>query len=185
MNVRELALKVLYEIEYNGAFSNIAIKDALQNCEITKQEKDFFTCLVYGVLDKKLTLDYIIEKHSKIKLKKISKYILIILRLGIYQLEFMNSVPTSAAVNESVKLARRYGHSASSGFVNGLLRNVSKSEVTYPEDKCEYLSVRYSFPKSMCIKWIGDFGFEFTEAMMKAFEKPSELILRANTLKIT
>ena len=72
-----------------------------------------------------MTLDYVIGKFSKIKLKKISKYILIILRMGIYQIMFMDKVPISAAVNESVKLARRYGHGASAGFVNGLLRNVA------------------------------------------------------------
>ena len=185
LNIRELAVKTLYEIEFNGAFSNIALKDALSKNEMTKQEKDFFTCLVYGALDKKLTLDYIIGKFSKVKLKKISKFILIILRIGIYQLKFMDSVPESAAVNESVKLARRYGHSASAGFVNGLLRTASKTEITYPEDRREYLSVKYSFPINMCEKWVNDFGFEFTEALMKAFEQPSDLILRANTLKIT
>lgn len=185
MNTRELAVKTLYEIEYNGAFSNIAIKDALAKNELTRQEKDFFVGLVYGTLDKKLTLDYIIGKFSKVKLKKISKFILIILRIGIYQLKYMDSVPESAAVNESVKLARRYGHSASAGFVNGLLRTASKNEVTYPTDKCEYLSVKYSFPMQMCEKWVSDFGFEFTQELMKAFEKPSSLILRANTLKIT
>ncbi len=185
MNVRELAVKTLYEIEYNGAFSNIAVKDALSANALTKQEKDFFTHLVYGTIDKKITLDYVIGRLSKVKLKKISKFILIILRLGIYQLKFMDSVPESAAVNESVKLARRYGHSASAGFVNGLLRNSSKTEILYPEDKTEYLSVRYSFPLYMCDKWIKDFGFEFTENMMMAFEKPASLILRANILKTT
>ena len=149
MNTREAALKTLYEIEYNGAFSNIAVKNMLKNQSMTMQEKGFYTRLVYGTLDKKITLDYIIEKFSKIKLKKLSKYIHLILRMGIYQLKYMDYVPDSAAVNESVKLARRYGHGASAGYVNGLLRNVSKNDIKYPDSGVNYLSVKYSFPIEM------------------------------------
>ena len=118
-NAREIAMKVIYDVEFNGAYSNMALKKALKT-DMPKQDKAFISNLVYGVTDRKLTLDYVIGKFSKIKLKKISKYILIILRMGIYQIMFMDKVPTSAAVNESVKLARRYGHGASAGFVNGL-----------------------------------------------------------------
>ncbi|MFR2180945.1 MAG: transcription antitermination factor NusB [Hominilimicola sp.] len=136
-NAREIAMKVIYDVEFNGAYSNMALKKALKT-DMPKQDKAFVSNLVYGVTDRKLTLDYVIGKFSKIKLKKISKYILIILRMGIYQIMFMDKVPISAAVNESVKLARRYGHGASAGFVNGLLRNVSKTEIEYPSDKTEY-----------------------------------------------
>ena len=106
MNARECALRVLYDIEYNGAYSNLALKNAL-SAEYSAQDRAFITALVYGVTDKRLTLDYIITRHSKIKLKKISKYIRIILRMGIYQLKFTDKIPASAAVNESVKLAKR------------------------------------------------------------------------------
>ena len=158
-NAREIAMKVIYDVEFNGAYSNMALKKALKT-DMPKQDKAFISNLVYGVTDRKLTLDYVIGKFSKIKLKKISKYILIILRMGIYQIMFMDKVPISAAVNESVKLARRYGHGASAGFVNGLLRNVSKTEIEYPSDKTEYLSVKYSFPMWLCEKWIDEFGYD-------------------------
>ncbi|MBQ2670960.1 MAG: 16S rRNA (cytosine(967)-C(5))-methyltransferase RsmB [Clostridia bacterium] len=184
MNAREKALKTLYEIEYNGAYSNLALKKSLAS-DIPPQDRSLITTLVYVTLDKKITLDYIIQKHSKLKLKKISKYILIILRMGIYQLKFMDKIPESAAVNESVKLAKRYGHGASAGFVNGVLRNAAKTEIEYPTDKTEYLSVKYSFPKEICQKWINDFGYDFTEEMLKAFSEPSRLTLRPNTLKTT
>ena len=84
MNTRELAVKTLYEITYNGAFSNIAVKDALDGKKMSKQDKDFFSRIVYGTLDKELTLDYMISRLSRVKLKKISKYILIILRLHAF-----------------------------------------------------------------------------------------------------
>lgn len=183
MNTRELALKTLYEVSFNGKYSNIAVKDTLSNADMSGAEKDFFTRLVYGTIDKEITLDYVIDRFSKVKLKKISRYILIILRMGIYQLKFMDSVPVSAAVNESVKLARRYGHGASAGFVNGLLRSVSVSELEYPKEPEKYLSVRYAFPEELCRKWTDEFGYAFTAELMDAFEKPRELILRPNTLK--
>lgn len=183
-NARETAMKVIYDVEFNGAYSNMALKKAL-NQGLEKCDKTLVTALVYGVIDKKTTLDYIISKFSKLKLKKISKYILIILRMGIYQIMFMDKIPDSAAVNESVKLAKKYGHGASAGFVNGVLRNVSKTDIVYPEDKTEYLSVRYSFPTWICEKWINDFGYDFTEKMMAAFSEPSKLTVRPNTLRIT
>ncbi len=184
VSAREAAMKVIYDVEFNGAYSNMALKKALP-ADMERRDRAMAASLVYGVTDKKLTLDYVICKFSKLKIKKLSKYILIILRMGIYQLMFMDKVPVSAAVNESVKLARRYGHASSAGYVNGVLRSVSKASIEYPTDKTEFLSVRYSFPENMCKKWINDFGYEFTEEMMKAFEQPPKMCLRANTLKIT
>lgn len=185
MNIREAALKALYDIEYNGSYSNMAVKNTLGGWDISKQDKALFTALVYGVTDKRLTLDYYISRLSKIKLKKISKYILLILRMGIYQIVFMDKIPVSAAVNESVKLAKRYGHGASAGFVNGVLRSAASKTVDYPEEKNEYLSVKYSFPLWLCDRWIDEFGFEFTESMMQAFEENKHITLRANSLKTT
>lgn len=184
MNTRETALKALYDIEYGGAYSNMVVKNVLHG-DMLPHDKAFITALVYGTIDKKLTLDYIISQFSRIKPKKISKYILLILRMGIYQIKFMDSVPHSAAVNESVKLAKRYGHGASAGFVNGLLRTVIREEIKYPQDKTEYLSVRYSYPKFIIEKWINEFGEDFCEELIGGFEKEPELILRPNTLKVT
>lgn len=182
-NPRETALRAIYDIEFNGAYSNMTLKKYLDGTE--ERDKGFITALVYGTVDKKITLDYIISKLSKIKLKKISKYILIVLRMGIYQLKYMDKIPESAAVNESVKLARRYGHSASAGYVNGVLRNAVKFTIEYPEDNTEYLSVKYSFPMKLCEKWTADFGFEFTENLLNAFGTGAPLTLRPNTLKTT
>lgn len=183
MDARERALRVLYDIEYNGAYSNLALKTALGECDA--RDRALVTALVYGVTDKRLTLDYIITRRSKLKLKKISKYIRIILRMGIYQLKFADKIPASAAVNESVKLAKRYGHASSAGFVNGVLRSVERSEIEYPTNKTEYLSVKYSFPTELCREWTERFGYEFTEKLMDAYLKPAPLTLRPNRLKTT
>lgn len=180
-NAREEALKILYRVEYEGAYPNIALKD--MSDELLSHDRALVTNIVYGVINRKLTLDYIIKQKSKIKLKKLSKYILLILRMGIYQLVFMDKIPQSAAVNESVKLAKRYGHSASSGYVNGILRNVSQNGFDYPEDKIERLSVEFSFPMWICQKWEKEFGYDFCKELMTALSKEPMLTLRPNSLK--
>lgn len=183
--VRETALKILNDIEKNNSYSNITVKNMLKNTKLSNTDRHFITGIVYGVIDKRLTLDYVISCYSKLKPKKISSYILIILRMGIYQIMFMDKIPNNAAVDESVKLAKRYGHGASAGFVNGILRNVIRNGVTYPKDKTEYLSVKYSYPLWLTRMWINDFGYEFCEQLMIAFSENSVLTLRVNALKTT
>ena len=139
MTARQLAVRVLYEIDKNGAYTGIELKKQLSSSELSPVDKAFATELVYGVVKNRTRIDYIISKYSKQKLKKISEWILNILRIGVYQLIFLDKVPQSAAVNESVKLAKRYGHAASSGFVNGILRNISRTgDVDYPSDRVYY-----------------------------------------------
>ncbi len=184
--VRQAALLTLYEVDKNGAYVNLALKERLaKNKAFTGKDKAFLTNLVYGVKKREITLDYIIGCYSKIKLKKISPYILEILRLGIYQIKFMDKVPQSAAVNESVSLAKRYGHKASAGFVNGILRNVSRNDTEYPKDELENISVRYSFPKWLVKMWIDDYGKDFTIELMEAMNKDPRVSIRVNTLKTT
>lgn len=185
-NARELALITLYKIEFENAYSNMALKDTLsRNRDLSKQDKSLVTALVYGVVKRKITLDYVIKKYSSIKLKKISGYILLILRLGVFQLMFMNKIPESAAVNECVKLAKKYGHHASAGFVNAVLHSVIRGKTTlkYPTDEHELLSVKYSFPLDLVKKWSADFGTEFCRELLCAMNKESEICVRVNTLK--
>lgn len=179
--VREAALLCIYEVEYNGAYSNMILKKSINR--FSGRDAAFLTMLVYGVVKRKLTLDYIIEKYSNIKLKKISKYIMQILRLGIYQIYFCDKIPDSAAADECVKLAKRYGHKASAGFVNGVLRNAAVNKnIEYPEDKAEYLSVKYSYPLNTAKRWIDEFGFEFAEKIMMSQSEEAKVTLRVNRL---
>ena len=119
---REIALKTLYEIDQNQAYSNLILSEQINKNRKNLNNIDigFISEIVYGVTTWRLTLDEIIIKYSNIKLKKISPWILNILRMGIYQKIFLSKVPESAAVNESVNLAKRYGHKASSNFVNAI-----------------------------------------------------------------
>lgn len=149
---REVALKTLYNIDREGAYSNIALDEMIKQNNKILNEKDIglISEIVYGVTTWKLTLDEIIKKYSSIKLKKISPWILNILRLSIYQIIFLDKIPKSAAVNEGVNLAKRYGHKSSSGFVNAILRKVSKQDyedMIKEDNEIEEISKMMSMPK--------------------------------------
>ena len=127
-------------------------------------------------------LDFIISKYSKQKLKKISEWILNILRIGVYQIVFLDKIPQSAAVNESVKLAKRYGHAASAGFVNGLLRNVGRNgDVEYPKGR-EFCEVYYSHPKWLVDMLFDQYGEE-AQQIIENNNKVAPTTVRVNVLK--
>lgn len=187
-NARDLAVKILHEINEKDAYSNISISRNVNN-KLSVIDESFLRELVYGVLENKLFIDWIINEFSKIKLKKIKPIVKEILRIGIYQIMFMDKVPDGVAVNESVKLAKKYSHKGVYGFVNGLLRNVirNKNNINLPDkDKnpIEYLSIKYSHPKWMIEQWIQEFGYQFTEELCIANNMKPKLNIRVNTLKI-
>ena len=188
LNSRELALNILTDINQNGAYSNISIGKNIKS-NINPQDENLVREIVYGVIENKLYIDYIISKTSKVKLKKIHLTILDILRIGIYQIIFMDKIPDSAAVNESVNLAKKHGHKGTIGFVNGILRNISRNKEKFNnldiKDKIDYISIKYSHPRWMVNRWIKEFGEEFTEELCKSNNEKPELNIRVNTLKIS
>jgi 16S rRNA (cytosine967-C5)-methyltransferase len=186
INSREIALKVLQNINQKDGYSNISIKNHI-NDNVSLKDEGFIRELVYGVVENKMYLDYIISKASKIKQKKIHPTINEILRLGIYQIVFMDKIPISAAVNESVKLAKKYGHKGTIGFVNGILRAISR-DVDYfkkIEEKNEQkaLSIKYSHPEYLVSRFIKEFGYDFTVDILKANNSKPLLNIRVNTIK--
>ena len=187
-NSREIALKILNDVTENNAYSNLSINKNLDR-SISDLDASLIREIVYGVLENKIYIDYVVRSFSKVRLKKISPMVMNILRIGIYQMLFMDKIPDSAAVNESVKLAKKHTHKGSQGFVNGMLRNVSrnKDNIELPDkskDGKKYLSVKYSHPEWMINRWVEEFGFEFTEELVKANNKKPKLNIRTNTLKI-
>lgn len=193
MNARELALNVLYKIEVGEAYSNTTLDKELNNSDLPKVEKALASELVYGVLTWKITLDEIIQRYSLIKLKKISDWILNILRMGIYQIAFLDKIPESAAVNESVNLAKRYGHEASARFVNAVLRKISKDEVdklidylkTKAKTDYEIISILTSHPVWMVQKLLEDYDKKFVTELLNSNNIVPDITLRTNTLKTT
>ena len=134
-----------------------------------------------------IELDYIINQFSKVKVNKMKPVIRNILRMSVYQLKYMDSVPDSAVCNEAVKLAKRKGFGSLSGFVNGVLRNISRnlSTITYPDrqkDQIQYLSVRYSMPEWIVRQWINDYGMEQTVSVLQAFLQETPVTIRTNLL---
>ena len=185
---RETALKVLYRIDKEKAYSNIVLNQEIKkNKELTQLDISFISELIYGVTNWKLTIDTIIEKYSKIKLKKISDWILNILRLGIYQIIWLDKVPKSAAVNESVNLAKRYGHSASSNFVNAILRKVTKQdleELQNIKNPIERISKMYSMPIWIVEKLLNQRDINIVENICQELTKRPKVIIRRNNLKV-
>ncbi len=177
---RSAALAALYEIEYSGAYSNIALKDTLAKADLSSRDSALATAIVYGTLSNKRLLDNMISELSNIKLKKLSKYILLIVRMGIYQLKFMDKIPASAAVNESVKLAKRYGHKASAGYVNGILHKAADTELIIPDDA----AVRFSFSDENAEKLKKDYPEE-AEGIMRSLNEKPRLTVRVNRLRVT
>jgi len=187
MNSREIALKVLMDVHQNGAFSNYSISKYLKGREDVKGE-NLIREIVYGVIENALYLDYIISKLSKVKIEKIDPKILEILRIGVYQMAFMDRIPHRAAVNESVNLAKKYGHKGTVGFTNGILRNFSRNKEELMKidvkDKLDYLSIKYSHPRWMVERWVKEFSLEFTEELLVSNNSKPMLNIRVNTLKL-
>lgn len=187
-NSREIVMEILVDIHQNEAYSNKSI-DRHLNSSITSQDENLIRELVYGVLENKIYIDYIISKASKIKIKKIHYQILEILRTGIYQILFTDRIPDSAAVNEAVNLTKKYGHKGTIGFVNGVLRSISRDKDRFTQidekDIVKYISIKYSHQEYMVKRWVKAFGEEFTEGLCKSNNEKPLLNIRVNTLKIT
>lgn len=188
---REVALKILYKIDVDNAYSNIVLDEMIKQNNNNLNQKDIglISEIVYGVTTWRLTLDTIIKKYSKIRLKKISPWILNILRMSIYQIVFLDKIPKSAAVNEGVNLSKRYGHKSSSGFVNAILRKVTKQdyeELFNIENVEERISKIYSIPEWI-IEELKQEGMEINkiEEICKNSNIRPKVSIRVNTLKTT
>lgn len=187
-NPRETALRILMDVESKKAFANLALSAALGENETGKLDRAFITELVYGTLRTLNTLDWTLGKHLRRPLSGLTVPVRNILRLGAYQVLFMNRIPESAAVNEAVKLARRFGHAGTVKFVNGVLRNLVRSgtELDYPDpgkEPVEYISLRHSHPQWLVRRWLKEYGFEETEALCRVNNQPAPNTVRVNTLK--
>lgn len=182
-DARATALEILLEITQEKEYSHIAIRNALDKMQyLPKQERAFINRLVEGTLEYMIRIDYILDQYSSVKVKKMKPVIRNILRCGVYQLLFMDGVPDSAACNEAVKLAQKKGFYSLKGFVNGVLRTVSreKGQIGYPSRETrlsEFFSVYYSMPLWLVERWVGEYGPQVTEQMLQDFleDKPTTI----------
>lgn len=184
---RNIALKTLYKIEEDKSYSNIVLDDMLNSNreKLTNQDIGFISELVYGVTSRKLTLDNIIQKYSNIKMKKISSIVKNILRIGAYQIIFLDKVPKSAAVNESVNLCKKYSMK-STGFVNAILRKIEKTDlidIEKIENDIERISKLYSMPEWIVVKLSDELGINKAEEVCKNSNIRPKISIRINKLK--
>ncbi|MDE6149100.1 MAG: 16S rRNA (cytosine(967)-C(5))-methyltransferase RsmB, partial [Ruminococcus sp.] len=184
-NSRKVVLKLLTKIDKNSSYSNILLDDGLAKSNLSLQDKKFAAALFYGVLERRITLDAVIKKYSKRPSDKLNAEILNLLRMGIYQLCYMDSVPDSAAVDECVKLAKCNRNPAVSGFVNGLLRSFIRDNKDIPKgtNKIESLSIEYSCPEWLVKKWSNEYGDNATLSMLKTSLGQAPTTIRVNTTK--
>ncbi len=185
MDDRLLAYKILSKIEHDKAYSNITLESVLNNNEASSAS--FVRALVYGVLERKITLDYYLSKLLTQPIKKLNPSVLTILRLGAYQILYMDKVPVSAAVNESVKLSKKSKCGYASGLINSVLRKLSSNNINIEKtnNKIYDLSIEYSCPESLVSQFISDYGYTYTEKILKSSIGSVPTYIRVNTLKIT
>lgn len=188
IGARELALKVLKAVEVDGAYANIALNKHLEEYQPSKLDRAFATELAYGVIRTLNTIDWVLTRFIQKPLAAQSVWIRNILRMGAYQLLYMDRVPPAAACNEAVELAKKYGTPGMAGFVNGVLRNVvrHRDEITFPPletDPVSHISLKYSHPTWMVERWLHEFGVEETIALCRANNVTAPNTVRTNTLR--
>jgi 16S rRNA (cytosine967-C5)-methyltransferase len=184
INARALALEVLTRCE-SGGYSNIALDTIIKRNDLSSADRGLMTALIYGVIERKITLDYIIAYLSSIPNSKIERDTRNILRMGLYQLIYMKKIPAHAALNETVNLANK----RSKGFVNAILRSYLREgyKIIFPEkiNEVKYLSVTYSVGESLVEALLKTYSFLECQNIFNAFSQLSPITLRVNNLKTT
>ncbi len=184
---RQLAFEALMRVEKEQAYSNIMLNVVLSENNADMRDKAFTSVLFYGVLEKKLLLDYNLSRFSERPINKLDKEVLVILRMGLYQMFFMDSVPMPAAVNESVKLCKDNKLYSASGYANGVLRRASRSDGLLLPDRRKgrnkYLAIKYSCPENIIKMWRESYGDDITLGILESLGNKPPITARVNTLK--
>lgn len=184
VNARKIALEALLRVEDDNAYSNIVLNELFCKYNPEIHNRALAAAVFYGVLDTKITLDYIIKKLTLKPVSKIKPVTRTALRIGLYQLIFTDNIPQSAAVNESVKLVKNSREAFNTGFVNAVLRNYLRNPVKLPDDNSVFaLSVRYSCPEWIIAELIADYDINTVIRYLEQSLAAPPLILRVNTLK--
>ncbi len=189
VSARQTAFSALMRVETAQSYSNITLDSELEKSGSSPRDRSFAAKLFYGVLENRLLLDYNVAVRSDRSLKEIDTGVMVLLRLGLYQLFFADSVPARAAVNETVALCRSNGLGNASGFVNGILRSAANDmQLRLPDPKksrTKYLSIKYSCPEKIVSLWRKSYGDEITLGVLSSLAERPPLCVRVNTLKIT
>lgn len=187
-NARETALNIINDVLKSSGYQSLDPNRELKINLPDKRDRRLALEIAYGVIERKNTLDYILEQYLSRPIDKVENVVLNIMRIGLYQLLYLDRVPSSAAVNESVNLAKKYSNAGSAKMVNAVLRNFLRNNGFYrlppQDDKVKYLSIVYSHPEWLVDRWLNEFGFDFTVGLLEADNKRLPLTARANILKM-
>jgi len=177
-----LAFELLQKAEKSKQYSNIALDHALEDSNMKEADKRLSSILFYGVTERRITLDHRITELSSRKLDELDGKVLCALRIGLYQLIYLDRIPPHAAINETVALCPK----KSAGFVNAILRAHTRTPMTAPksDDPATLLSLTYSVCPALAKRFIDDFGIEEARAILSGFDKTAKTTLRVNTLKV-
>ncbi len=189
-NVREAALNTIIKCSGGDKYSNIELDNAIKKYNLTGVDRAFFTTLVYGTIEKKITIDYIINKYSNIPFGELDLFVQNILRLSVYQILYLDRTPDSAAVNEAVNSAKLRCSPGAASFINAVLRSVVRNKEAIPKPKYSegaglYYSIKYSLPVWLCEMWIENFGEEEAEKLFIGVNRSAKISLFTNTLRIS
>jgi len=186
MNARELAYRILYDVVVKKAYINISFAKHLRNDEVKEVDAAFVKELVYGVIERKYTLDFILSFFIK---KSADTKALLLLEMGLYQLLYMDKVPDYAAINETVEIAKKFLGKKGASFLNAVLRSYlrEKEKVKFPDKQNfpYYLKVTYSYPDWIIERFLKNFDADKVEKLLASLNEKPEISYRVNTLKIS
>lgn len=183
-DARNVAARTLQKVTSDGAYSNLVLNTALKENNLSGEDKAFCTALFYGTLDRMVTVDFFLKKLIKTPIKKLKPFTLAVLRTAVYQIKYMDKVPDSAAVNEAVKLIKASSEAFNASFVNGVLRNLLRTEIPLPTGNSIYdISVETSCPGWIVSVLLNDYGATFTRNFLLSANTTPPLFLRVNTAK--
>lgn len=183
-SARAIVCELLEKLEKN-AYSNLALDAVLQNSDISSRDKAFISRLFYGVIERRNTLDHVISLYSSKPINKLDIVILETLRMGIYQILYMDSVPDNAAVNESVELVKQLGKKSAAPFVNAILRSFIRNNKKFdlPKDEVQRFSIEFSCSAELADRLIKQYGNEKAAEFLRRSLEPHKLYLRVNNTK--
>ena len=189
-NARTAALQALLHVDENEGYSNIVIDKTLRRFQLESRDAALATALFYGVLERRITLDYIIQSFCRNSGQPLQPVVREILRIAVYQILYMEKIPTSAAVNEAVNAAKENGAVKASGFINGVLRSILRAEnpLILPDaakHPRKALSVRYSCPEWLIQLWSDSYGEELCFSLLESLFSKPPVYARVNTAKIS
>ncbi len=187
-DARRAAVTALLRIQEQGGYSNIVLDELLEHQSLPASERAMTSRLVYGVTERRLTIDYLLNKLSSTPVKQMSPAIREILRVGVYQLLYTDGIPAFAAINECVSLTRSFGCGRLSGFVNGVLRGVQReADRLFAElpDTDKGLEIRYSCPRAHIRAWRQAYGEERMRCLLESINDAPPAYIRVNTCRTT